>query len=225
MNDEVFAEGYKKLQKGQLNVESFTDTTITGTFKAEKDGLFFTSIPYDKSWEVYVDGKKLDYAEYETEENTRTLVDDDVSGKVFALGNGLVSFGASKGEHSLEMKYKPAGLGIGAKISLLTLLIIALYLIMKRFGIIDKLPIIRKLPKYSKNNLTITNDIFVCGDEPYDKADNISDKMTDNFNKLPVREVITPPSGVINTTQTIILKPEDVITLEKAAENDTTNNN
>ncbi len=51
-----FKEAMTKLSAGGLNVTSYSDTRITGTITADKSGLMFTSIPYDKSWTVYVDG-------------------------------------------------------------------------------------------------------------------------------------------------------------------------
>lgn len=56
MDEDKFKEAMTKLSAGGLNVTSYSDTRITGTITADKSGLMFTSIPYDKSWTVYVDG-------------------------------------------------------------------------------------------------------------------------------------------------------------------------
>ncbi|MCQ2462525.1 MAG: YfhO family protein [Clostridia bacterium] len=216
LNDSVFKKGFKTLQDGQLEISEFTDTKITGNFSAKQDGLFFTSIPYDTSWEIYVDGKKLDYAEYKTEDNVRTLVDENIGNKVFALGNGLISFGVEKGEHQLEMKYSPAGLSAGIKLSLLTAIVILLYFILKRFNIIHRLPVIRSCPEYPEIKQNITNDIFICGNEPYidPPAENKANKKIEV--DYPVREIIVPPVIAVKATENIVLNPEDTITLEQA---------
>lgn len=220
LNEKVFENGYKILEKGKLDIESFTDTEINGKFVSDKDGFFFTSIPYDTSWEIKVDGKAIEYAEYKTEDNTRTLVDEDVSNKVFAMGNGLISFGISKGEHVLEMKYKPAGLSTGLKISFITAVIIALYFLLKRFSIIDKLPIIRNCPEYSPIKAALTNDIFVCGNEPYTETIQDNAEPIVPVEEFPVRELIAPPNPVIIPKENIVLAPEDIIPLEEAAEHE-----
>ena len=59
LDTDKFVEGYNKLNSGALNIESFTDTEITGTLNAAEDSIIYTSIPYDKGWKVTVDGKEV----------------------------------------------------------------------------------------------------------------------------------------------------------------------
>lgn len=54
-----FENGYNSLQNGQIEYTDFNDTCIKGTFTAESNEILFTSIPYDKYWNVYIDGKRI----------------------------------------------------------------------------------------------------------------------------------------------------------------------
>ncbi len=71
----------------------------------ENGGVVALTIPYDKGWSVFVDGKKV--------ENKK------------ALGM-LLSFDASPGEHEIEMKYLPVGTVVGRIVSIVTLMILLL---------------------------------------------------------------------------------------------------
>ena len=68
-----------------LNKEKTKGDTLEGTITMEEDGYFVTSIPYDKGFTVYVDGKKV---EYETVNHT------------------FLGFPLEKGEHQIEMIYE-----------------------------------------------------------------------------------------------------------------------
>ena len=44
LDTDKFVEGYNKLNSGALNIESFTDTEITGTLNAAEDSIIYTSM-------------------------------------------------------------------------------------------------------------------------------------------------------------------------------------
>ncbi|MBQ4155490.1 MAG: YfhO family protein, partial [Clostridia bacterium] len=50
---------YSKLNDEMFNVEKYSDTKLSGTVIAKKDGTLMTSIPYEKGWKAYVDGKRV----------------------------------------------------------------------------------------------------------------------------------------------------------------------
>ena len=68
-----------------LNKEKTKGDTLEGTITMEEDGYFVTSIPYDKGFTVYVDGKEV---EYET------------------VNHAFLGFLLEKGEHQIEMIYE-----------------------------------------------------------------------------------------------------------------------
>ncbi len=121
INMEKFKEGYNILKKQSLDVKKFSDTEIHGTIYAPEDGILYTSIPYDKGWQITVDGKVLE------------------SEELIALGDALLGINLSKGTHSVHFKYTPQGLKVGIIASVIGVLILLVYLL-----IIRRLKFIRK---------------------------------------------------------------------------------
>lgn len=116
INDDKLNEGYEILKANSMNVESFEETEIKGTVTAEKDMMFFTSIPYDKGWSVKIDGKELDAEE------------------IIALRDSYLCFNLHAGEHEIEISFMPQGLLLGAGVSVFTViaLIVAAIIFSKR---------------------------------------------------------------------------------------------
>ena len=104
LNDEVFKAGLEKLQRNGLVTTKSSDRVIEGTVTAEQDGLFFTSIPYEKGWRAYVDGKEVE---------------------VTPVANAMVAFNISKGEHTVKLKFIPDGFEEGVVLFVFGLLILA----------------------------------------------------------------------------------------------------
>ncbi len=114
VNMDKFTEGYKKLKKQSLNITEFTDRKISGTINVEEDGVLYTSIPYDKGWEITVDGEKLHTDEY------------------IIVGNALLGINLEKGSHTVQFKYTPQGLKLGIIISVIGLLLLIIYIFIIR---------------------------------------------------------------------------------------------
>lgn len=92
LNDEVFEKGLEILKKNGFTTTKSSDTRIEGTVNAQEDGLFFTSIPYEKGWKAYVDGKEVELT---------------------PVANAMVAFPITKGEHTITLKFIPDGFIIG----------------------------------------------------------------------------------------------------------------
>ncbi|MBQ4602965.1 MAG: YfhO family protein, partial [Clostridia bacterium] len=115
VDDDKLNEGYEILKNRSLNIESFEETNIKGTVKANEDCTFFTSIPYDTGWSVKIDGVKLD------------------DSQITALADAYLCFELSEGEHTIELSYMPDGLIIGAGVSIFTVIaLIAAAVIFKK---------------------------------------------------------------------------------------------
>ncbi|MCQ2475052.1 MAG: YfhO family protein [Clostridia bacterium] len=108
VNNESLDRAYEILKKNSLNVTSSSATEIKGTVNVSKSGVFFTSIPYDKGWTVYIDGKEI------KEEDYISLVD------------AYLAFNIADGEHTIEMKFHQKGLSIGIAVSAGTVLILVI---------------------------------------------------------------------------------------------------
>lgn len=96
MELDLFEEFYNELADEQLEITSFKDTEIKGTINAEKDGVMFLSIPYEKGWSVYIDGEKAD---------------------TFKVLNAMLGAKVAKGSHDIVLKYSPEGFTEGLVIS------------------------------------------------------------------------------------------------------------
>ena len=122
INEDKLEQGYEILKAGGMQVESFEDTKVTGTIYADMDKTVFTSIPFDESWHVYVDGAEISEEE------------------IFALCDAYLCFDISAGEHTIELVYRQKGLSLGFAISgaAAIILIIAVIFVKKRRPVWDR---------------------------------------------------------------------------------------
>ncbi len=106
LNQPLFDSAYNAIiSNGTLKLTSFEETSLSGRISVTNDNSFiYTSIPYDQSWQIYVDGEPLQYAKEDAEAQGNEIV---------RVGNGLLGFGISKGEHTVSFKYVPQGMGYG----------------------------------------------------------------------------------------------------------------
>lgn len=109
LNEELFQQGYEKLMESTLNCTKSTDTLIEGTINVKEDGLFYTSISYDKGWKAYVDGEEVE---------------------ITPVADALVAFKLSQGQHEIKLKYCPEGFVMGVTVTLLSIAIFALIIVL-----------------------------------------------------------------------------------------------
>ena len=116
-NDSVYRQGLETLADEPWVLTEFSDTHLVGTVEAKKDGLFYTSIPYEPGWTATVDGTPIALAETY-----------DPSVDAVKLTDAVISFPLSAGTHTIELNYSTPGLGLGALISGISVLALALLL-------------------------------------------------------------------------------------------------
>nr|MCR4715914.1 YfhO family protein [Lachnospiraceae bacterium] len=95
-------EVYQQLKANQMDVEKFEAGYIKGSLNSDSETAVFTTIPYDWSWNIIVDGKKV--------ETKR-------------IGDGFLSFDIDAGKHEVELKYIPKGAYVGIMLSLIFIII------------------------------------------------------------------------------------------------------
>ncbi len=118
LNEELFQKGLEKLSQSTLKCTKSTDTRIEGTIDVKEDGLFYTSITYDKGWRAFVDGEEVE---------------------ITPVCDALVAFKLGKGQHDIVMKYCPSGFGLGATATGISLaLFIGLFILSKKTGFMKK---------------------------------------------------------------------------------------
>lgn len=97
-NQDVFEKGYEAVSRDVMTTTKLTDSSMEGTINVTKDGLFYTSIPYEKGWTAVVDGKQVD---------------------ITPVGDSLVAFPLSVGEHTISLSYYPQGFWPGFVVSVI----------------------------------------------------------------------------------------------------------
>lgn len=104
LNKDVFEKGIEILGASTMQATKATDTVLEGTVDANRDGLLYTSIPYEKGWSVQVDGKDAE---------------------VVAVGGGVCAVKLTKGVHTVKFSYVPDGFTVGMAALILALVIFA----------------------------------------------------------------------------------------------------
>ena len=103
----------KKLKGSGLNITQFDTDLIKGTIDCKKDGILFTSIPYDEGWSFYINGNQTD---------------------TIKCADYLTCCEITEGEHEITFSYTVPGIKTGAVISAvcLSLFIITVIIHKKR---------------------------------------------------------------------------------------------
>lgn len=104
---EQFEEDIEILKQNQIELEKMEKNVVEATVNVTKDkNILFLSIPYDKGWNVYVDGKKTEY---------------------FKMANGFIGIELTEGNHSIKMKYYSPNFALGVIVSMTSIVGLILY--------------------------------------------------------------------------------------------------
>ena len=125
IDEEVFKSSFTEMQKGQLVIDSnYKDHNITGTMVTEKaDQMVTTTIPYDRGWRVFVDGKSVDSYE---------------------VANALLAFDIKDaGQHDIKLVYAPTALVLGTGISVIASIFFILIIVLEKW--LRKIKFVREL--------------------------------------------------------------------------------
>lgn len=118
INETAFIDAMNTLSKHGLIVTHMDDTHIEGTITAEHDGFMLMSVPYDKGWQIYVDGAKVEAKSIE---------------------EALTMIQLKAGEHTISMKYSPEGFNLGITITIICVIILVALYLFKNPDILNKL--------------------------------------------------------------------------------------
>ncbi|GHV13083.1 copper ABC transporter permease [Clostridia bacterium] len=126
-DEELFATGFEVLKNQSFEITEFNTTDIKGTITAKESGIFFSSIPYEKGWSVYVDGirtpvnpaKEADTKNIDSDKDKEKQKED--IRKVDEISDALVTFPLAEGTHEIRFVYVTDGLINGLVISIASL--------------------------------------------------------------------------------------------------------
>ncbi len=111
LDTEPLAEVTELLSKQPFIIQSYTDTTINGTIEVTEAGYLLLAIPDESGWSVSVDGVEV---------------------TVEKFADTMIALPLSAGSHRVEMTYSLWGLGMGACISFVSLLLFGVLYLRKR---------------------------------------------------------------------------------------------
>ena len=117
LDDAVFRRGYEILSASTLDLTTFSTTRIMGTIDCDRDGLLYTSIPYDGNWVATVDGE---------------------SAEIVLVGNCMVGVNLSEGSHTITFTYKNTAFTTGLVISLLCAAVFVALIVLSKSSFISK---------------------------------------------------------------------------------------
>ena len=92
-----------KLKVNTLKIDNYSDNYINGKVTVDSDKLLFLSIPYDKGWQVYIDGKK---------------------GNLEKVNIGFCGLMLKQGTHTVKLRYLPYGFKSGIFITCISIIIL-----------------------------------------------------------------------------------------------------
>lgn len=102
LDTELFESTFSELAKGNFVIEDYSDTRFEGSITAEENEIVMTTIPYDKYWNVYVDGERVE---------------------TYEVLDSLLAFDITAGEHEIELRYSSTMFNVGITVSIIGLAI------------------------------------------------------------------------------------------------------
>ena len=108
LDETVFKKVYDKLSKRELKNIKVKNNKVTGNIKADKDSTLFLSIPYDKGWRAYVDGKKV---------------------KIDKIADDFIGIKLNKGNHNIKLVYYSEGFFKGLFITVISITLLIVYIL------------------------------------------------------------------------------------------------
>lgn len=109
-NEDIFKEHINILNNNKLKIKEIKKNYLKGNIELKKDEILFLSIPYEKGWNIYVDGKKVEY---------------------FQIFDTFLGLKVSKGKHVITMRYYSSGIKLGIIMSILGIII---YIIIDKYN-------------------------------------------------------------------------------------------
>lgn len=106
-----FKRNIKMLKRNQLTNIKISGNKIEGDIKVDKKSTLFMSIPYDKGWNIYVDGKKTSYEK---------------------IANEFIGIDLKKGNHNIKMVYISPGFISGTILTTISIVTLIFYSIFKK---------------------------------------------------------------------------------------------
>jgi uncharacterized membrane protein YfhO len=102
VDEAALQDAYSLLSTNSLKIFTMEDGYLAGSYVATEDTVLFTTIPYDRGWSIFVDGRPIEAT---------------ISQGTF------IALQLDPGLHQIEMKYHIPGLTIGLLVSAISLMV------------------------------------------------------------------------------------------------------
>lgn len=123
-NDKVFEKGINAIKDNYMETTSLTGSSMTGKINAPKDGLFYTSVPYEAG---QTDDDTLMGKLFATKGEGWTAKVDGNDTEITPVAHALTAFKLSQGKHEISLNYVPKGFTKGMIISIIGLVLFVGY--------------------------------------------------------------------------------------------------
>ena len=110
--DQSIDQMIQKMSQRDAGLKLIANRKLAGEVSAESDRVVMLSVPYDKGWRVYV---------------------DDQAVETLGVFKGLLGFKIGAGTHQVYLEFIPQGFETGLGISLLSLVLLLLLAVSRRF--------------------------------------------------------------------------------------------
>ena len=111
LNQNEFSRAYETLNSQSVQNIKVTNTKISGTaYGTENNNVLFLSVPYDKGWHAYINGKKVSIENF----------------------NGFMAIKLNQGQQTVMLKFSPQGFDIGVIISIVSIILLVYIFIRER---------------------------------------------------------------------------------------------
>ena len=111
LDSELFDQGYNLLAAQPLQLTKFSNTQVCGNVTALEDSLLYTSIPGNKNWSAFVDGKKSE---------------------IVLIDSAMIAVRLNKGAHKVEFRYFNKSFLAGIIVSLVSLGVFAMMIMLNK---------------------------------------------------------------------------------------------
>jgi hypothetical protein len=111
MDERVLEDALEVLKANSLENVSYDTTRITGSISMEEEGRLILSVPYEKGWDIKVNGE-----EREPE----------------IFGGALIAFDLHPGDYTITMEYTPYGSGWGIALSVVSVAIFVIMMVLRK---------------------------------------------------------------------------------------------
>lgn len=166
LDDEVLASGIEKLSRNTMTVTEWSDRGLKGTINADEAGLFFTSVLYDEGWTAYVDGEVVE---------------------ITPVADTFVAFELNEGEHTIELKFTPKGLYLGAGVTVVGVILFVLLGVLTRLrrkkNVETEVDLFETAVTYEETDEKMSQDVSETAEDTAseeESASTDSDEYTDS---------------------------------------------